>query len=209
MFEQAPLIDTMPLDYKLLEEAVHNGVKKIRLRGPLSEGNVKNRNNRIYPIELLERELNRVLPDIQARKLIGELDHPDDLKIHLDKVSHLVVEAVRVGNKIEGIIEVIDGTPCGQILKGLIDAGVQLGISSRAMGSVARDNEGADIVQEDFTLLTWDIVAQPSFYNSWLTLAESRKLGLLNGRRGSFEAVVDEVLRGTRNGEAITKYFFS
>lgn len=194
IIEQTPLIDVNPFQYTLLEEAEHNGVKKIRLRGPLSEGGVKNRNNRIYPMTLLERELNRVMPDIRARKLIGELDHPDDLKIHLDKVSHLVIEAAVNNGKIVGTIEVIDGTPCGQILRGLIDAGVQLGISSRAMGSVQKNNEGIDIVQEDFTLLTWDVVAQPSFYNSWLTLAESRRLGLVNVETSNFEELLDQNL---------------
>ena len=168
------LIDLMPLTYKLEEDI--SGQKKIRMRGPLSEGNCKNRNNRYYPMPLLEREINKLQPDIQAKKVIGELDHPNDLKIHLDRVSHFITEAHFEGNKLCGTIEVIEGTPCGDILAGLVKSGVQFGISSRAMGSVARGSDGVDVVQEDFSLLTWDIVAQPSNYSSWLSLSESASL---------------------------------
>jgi hypothetical protein len=192
MVSKGILIDTMPLQFKLEEDSSGNG--KLYLRGPLSEGNIKNRNGRIYPTNLLERELKKISPDIQSRRIVGELDHPADLKIHLDRVSHFITEAHFEGNKVIGKIEVIQNTPCGDILAGLIKSGIQLGVSSRAMGSTARNKEGDDIVQEDFSLVTWDVVAQPSNYSSWLNISESFNL---TKNYENLDEMITEVLKAT------------
>lgn len=161
-------------DYEILTEDIEiGGVKTKKLRGPLSEGDIENRNKRIYPKHLLEREVSRLLPDIQARQVLGELDHPDDLKIHLDRVSHVITEASWEGNRLMGTIEILPHTAAGKSLLGLVNSGIRLGISSRGMGSVKMDHTGNGVVQEDLKLITWDVVAQPSNYSSWLTLAES------------------------------------
>lgn len=166
------LFNHMTYDYKVVnEDSEIGGVKTKRLKGPLSEGDVENRNKRRYPKYLLEREVERLMPDILERNVIGELDHPDDLKIHLDKVSHVVTEAYWEGNKLMGTIEILPQTEAGRNLLGLINGGVKLGISSRGVGSVGPDG----VVQEDLRLITWDVVAQPSNYSSWLSLTESYK----------------------------------
>jgi len=172
MYAPNILIDTIPLQYNLQESATENGNKVHRLNGVLSEGGIENRNRRIYPFPLLQREVNRLLEDIGQRRVVGELDHPDDLKIHLDNVSHLITEVHFNDKKVMGTIEIIPETDAGRNLLGLVKAGVNLGISSRAMGSVKQNEQGIFIVQEDLQLLTWDIVAQPSNYSSWLQLAE-------------------------------------
>lgn len=170
------LRQSIAYEYEILKEDVEiGGVKTKKLRGPLSEGDVENRNKRVYPKNLLEREVERLLPDIQSRQVIGELDHPDDLKIHLDRVSHVVTEAAWDGNKLMGTIEILPHTDAGRNLLGLVNSGIKLGISSRGMGSVKMDGNGNGIVQEDLKLITWDVVAQPSNYSSWLSLTESYK----------------------------------
>jgi hypothetical protein len=168
------LKQSIDYDYQILNEDIDiNGVKTKRLRGPLSEGDIENRNNRVYPKYLLEREVERLLPDIKARQVIGELDHPDDLKIHLDRVSHVITEATWEGNKLMGTIEILPHTTAGKNLLGLVQSGIRLGISSRGMGSVRQQANGKNVVQEDLRLITWDVVAQPSNYSSWLSLTES------------------------------------
>ena len=114
------LIEPQVYDYEVLTEAAEiGGVKTKRLRGPLSEGNIENRNKRVYPKHLLEREIERLMPDIQSRQVIGELDHPDDLKIHLDRVSHVITEAAWEGDKLMGNIEILPHTVAGKNLLGL------------------------------------------------------------------------------------------
>jgi hypothetical protein len=171
------LRSTIDLNYELLKEDHElNGVKTCKLRGPLSEGDIENRNRRVYPLHLLKREVDRIMPEIKGRQVIGELDHPDDLKIHLDRVSHVITEAYWDGPKLMGTIEIIPTTDAGKNLLGLVQAGIKLGISSRGMGTVAPTGaDGAGVVQEDLRLITWDIVAQPSNYSSWLSLTESYK----------------------------------
>ena len=196
------LIDTMPLTYQVLTEDTDRGQKIYRLSGDLSEGDVLNRNDRIYPTNLLKRELDRLIEDIKSRRIIGELDHPEDLKIHLERVSHLICEAHFEGNKIIGTIEIIPETDAGRNLLGLVKAGVNLGISSRAMGSLSPNQEGHQIVQEDLKILTWDIVAQPSNYGSWLQLVEefNRKYN----KKNNLEDLLNTKLRRNKD-----EYWFS
>jgi hypothetical protein len=201
MTRQQLLIQTMPLQYQLIKEDIEiNGLKTKRLKGPLSEGDIENRNKRIYPSRLLRREVERLTEDISQRRVIGELDHPDDLKIHLDRVSHVVTEAYWENNKLIGTIEIIPHTPAGQTLLGLVNSNIPLGISSRGMGSVKEEN-GKNVVQEDLQLITWDIVAQPSNYSSWLSLTEGFKpiyldeLGILESKKYNLKDILDYYLK--------------
>jgi len=181
--QYTPLNMLTEFDY-LMEDSEVNGRKTKSLRGILSSGWVGNKNKRKYPTPLLERELNKLYPDIRSRKLLGELDHPSDLKIHLDKVSHLITEAQIEDNNVVGKIEILTGTPAGDLLMGLVNNKVAIGISSRAGGSTVSDREGFQVVQEDFMLLTWDVVAQPSNYSSWLSLVESISWNMDKGTYG-------------------------
>lgn len=159
--------------YQILSEDKENGKKITKLRGLLQQAGIPNGNKRIYPRPILEREISRNSEKIKNRQMLGELDHPAEGKIHLDKVSHCVTELnMEQDGKVNGIVEVFDGTddeggtPQGRILGSLIRRGVKLGISSRGFGSVRKNGEVSE-VQEDFKLITFDIVSDPSTPNAY------------------------------------------
>jgi hypothetical protein len=143
----------------ITEEA---GVKSYFIEGPFLQAELKNRNGRVYPLELLVREVNRYKKEfITANRALGELGHPDSPTINLDRVSHLIVELNQSGNDFMGRAKILN-TPNGTIVKALIDDGVQLGVSSRGVGSLNTTSQG-DVVGDDFYLATAaDIVADPS-----------------------------------------------
>jgi hypothetical protein len=152
----------------LTEERPNNGTKKMCLRGLFQHGNIRNGNGRVYPAPILEREINKNLDKVKGRNMLGELDHPTEGKIHLDQVSHLVTELnMQEDGRVLGAIEVFDGTdeeggtPKGRILSSLIKRGVKLGISSRGFGST-KSHDDVNEVQDDYKLITFDIVADPS-----------------------------------------------
>jgi len=163
------ITDIMPLLFKLEESETVGGVRK--LRGLFHLAETQNANGRVYSKALLEREVGRIMPSIKDRRVLGELDHPDDPRIHLDKSSHVITNLKVDGIKIFGELEALK-TPCGRILEGLIDSGVKLGISSRGLGSLKENDEGIKVVQEDYSLITWDVVPNPSTPEAWLGEAE-------------------------------------
>ena len=158
-------------------------------KGILQRKESMNQNRRRYPSAILEREVSNYQSLIKERRALGELDHPDSSVISLQNVSHNIVEAHWEGNDLIGTIEVlcdrqdgIKGTPSGNILKSLLDAGIKVGISSRGMGSVKEvvdesDGQPAVIVQDDFELLGWDFVSNPSTQEAWQPMV---KEGLLS-----------------------------
>jgi len=136
--------------------------KTMRVRGIFSEADRKNGNGRIYARNLLVREAQKLQPMISERRLCGELDHPSDEVVHLANVSHIITGLTMEGNKLIGEAEFLD-TPSGRILQELAKAGVRIGISSRATGSVEFDmKEDAYRVQDNLKMITWDMVADPS-----------------------------------------------
>ena len=143
----------------ITEEA---GVKSYFIEGPFLQAELKNRNGRVYPLELLVREVNRYKKEfISENRALGELGHPDSPTINLDRVSHLIVQLNQSGNDFMGRAKILD-TPNGKIVKALVDEGVQLGVSSRGVGSLNSTSQG-DVVGDDFFLATAaDIVADPS-----------------------------------------------
>lgn len=149
-------INARPL---ITEEA---GVKSYFIEGPFLQAEIKNKNGRVYPLELLVREVNRYKKElISENRALGELGHPDSPTINLDRVSHLILSLDQSGNDFNGRAKILD-TPNGRIVKALIDDGVQLGVSSRGLGSLNTTSQG-DVVGEDFYLATAaDIVADPS-----------------------------------------------
>ena len=137
--------------------------KKLYIEGVFLQGNIKNRNGRMYPMETLSKEVNRYNETfVQKGRALGELGHPDGPTVNLDRVSHKITSLVAEGNNFRGKAQILN-TPMGKIASSLLDEGVMLGVSSRGVGSLREDRSGAKIVGEDFMLATAaDIVADPS-----------------------------------------------
>ena len=144
----------------LVEEK--NGKKEYKIRGVFLQSEIKNRNGRVYPTEVLVREVNRYTKEfINKNRAFGELGHPDGPTVNLERVCHMVKSLKQDGKDFIGEAKIMD-TPYGKIVKGLIDEGAQLGVSSRGMGSLIQRN-GVNYVKDDFYLATAaDIVADPS-----------------------------------------------
>ena len=145
----------------LVEEK--DGKKHMFIEGIFLQGNLKNRNGRFYPTEVLEKEVGRYNESYVSKgRALGELGHPDGPTVNLDRVSHKIIDLHREGNNFVGKAKLLE-TPMGVIAKNLLDEGVSLGVSSRGMGSLRDTNEGYKVVGEDFMLATAaDIVADPS-----------------------------------------------
>ena len=140
----------------------NNGKKNHYIQGVFLQGEIKNRNGRVYPIDILEREVGRYTTEnISKNRALGELGHPEGPTVNLDRASHKIESLVREGNNYIGKAKILD-TPMGQIAKSLLDEGVSLGVSSRGVGSL-REMGGANYVRDDYQLATAaDIVADPS-----------------------------------------------
>jgi len=140
-----------------------NGKKSMYIEGVFLQGNIKNRNGRMYPMETLRREVGRYNENhIQAGRALGELGHPDGPTVNLDRVSHKIVSLKENGSNFIGKAKLLN-TPMGKIASSLVEEGVKLGVSSRGIGSLKQTREGVNIVGDDFMLATAaDIVADPS-----------------------------------------------
>ena len=140
-----------------------NGKKSLYIEGVFLQGNIKNRNGRMYPIDTLRREVGRYNEsNIVTGRALGELGHPEGPTVNLDRVSHKIVSLKESGSNFIGKAKILD-TPMGQIAKSLIGEGVKLGVSSRGIGSLKPTKEGFNVVGDDFMLATAaDIVADPS-----------------------------------------------
>ena len=140
-----------------------NGKKNLFIEGVFLQGEIKNRNGRMYPIQTLANEVNRYNENfVQKGRALGELGHPDGPTVNLDRVSHKITSLRQEGNNFIGKAQILS-TPMGSIAKSLLGEGVKLGVSSRGVGSLNKCSEGYSVVGEDFTLATAaDIVADPS-----------------------------------------------
>ena len=141
------------------------------LTGKLQEAEIQNGNGRVYPQKVLRREMQNYDKLVKERRALGELDHPDDSVINLKNASHLVTEVWWDGNSVMGKVKVLD-TPSGKVLRSLVDSGVSLGISSRGLGSVSEGTNGTVTVQEDFQLICFDFVSEPSTPGAYMALQE-------------------------------------
>ena len=157
------LISEEATNVEFLTEAKKDGGKNYFIEGIFMQANKKNRNGRIYPTEVLQKEAKRYSDEfIVKKRAFGELGHPDGPTVNLERVSHMIEELEEVGQNFMGRAKVLD-TPYGKIVKNLIDEGAQLGVSSRGMGSLKSGKDGISEVQGDFYLATAaDIVADPS-----------------------------------------------
>jgi len=148
-------------DLECIVEAKENGEKTYVIEGVFAQADQKNRNGRIYPKQIMESAVNKYVQEqVSKKRSVGELNHPEGPTVNLDKVSHLITELKLVGNDVIGKAQILD-TPMGKIVKGLLEGGVQLGVSTRGMGSLEQKN-GVMYVKEDFILSTVDIVQDPS-----------------------------------------------
>ena len=156
------LITEVVEDVQIVTEAKETGEKTYFIEGIFMQGNMKNRNGRVYPVDILEKEVGRYNKEyVEKNRAYGELGHPQGPTINLDRVSHMIKELYRDGDNFRGKAKIMD-TPMGNIVKNLMDEGSTLGVSSRGMGSLKAKN-GVNEVQNDFYLATaGDIVADPS-----------------------------------------------
>jgi len=144
---------------------MENGV--LYLSGRLQTADKQNGNGRVYPENVLKREIKNYMNVVKDNRACGELDHPDDSVVNLKNVSHIITDIWWEGKDVMGKIKVLD-TPSGRILKDLVKAGVKLGISSRGLGSVSEGINGTVVVENDFQLICFDMVSEPSTPNAYV-----------------------------------------
>ena len=163
----------LTVDKGLISESMRSNGGKLFLKGILQKAETLNQNGRIYPKPILEREVRNYQKLIDENRALGECDHPDTAVVELKNTSHIVREAYMQGDVVYGTIEILP-TPSGNIIKDLISAGVTLGISSRGVGSV-QNVGGNTIVQDDFQLICFDMVSEPSTPGAYM-LSEGKKI---------------------------------
>jgi len=171
--------------------------KKVKIMsGTIQRANSPNANSRVYPKPILEREDKKLQESIKGRSCIGELDHPESPIVALENGSHLITKTWWDGDDLKGEIEVLP-TPKGKIVESYIDANVKLGISSRGLGSTSRTNEGNDLVEDDFSLVTYDLVSNPSTFGAYMNLNESKEWKEFCSQNNMFkiEEILDEILQ--------------
>lgn len=171
-------------DVKYLTESSENGKKNLYIEGTFLVGNRVNRNNRMYKMDTLRREVDRYNEEyIKTNRALGELGHPDTPSLNLERVSHKIVSLAEDGDTFYGKALILD-TPYGQIVKNFIDNDVSIGVSSRALGSVAMTKEGYNLVQDDLRLATAaDIVADPSAPGAFVQgIMENKEWMLVDGK---------------------------
>jgi len=201
------LIDTImfDIDPEQLQESIKENGKCI-VKGIIQRANHKNYNERIYPKDILMREVKKYSTKIAERRALGELDHPDSSVVNLQNVSHNVLKVDWNGDDLHGVIEIL-GTPSGNILKELLNAGIKLGISSRGMGSVKEvqledDENGsgsAHQVEEDFELIAFDFVSDPSTQGAFMNKMNESKNYENRSKYAVVESLITDILTNIDN----------
>lgn len=165
------LIDTIPFSMtrKQINESIADNNGRLIVEGVLQRAEAENQNGRIYPTEVLRREVEKYKGrEIKENRAFGELDHPEASVVELKNTSHIVREVWWDGKDVIGKVEILK-TPSGNILKELLQAGCTVGISSRGMGSVKESNNGKTVtVEDDFDLICWDFVSNPSTHGAFM-----------------------------------------
>jgi hypothetical protein len=166
------------------------------LTGILQKSDTRNGNGRVYPDEVLKREMKNYEKLVKENRAIGELDHPDDSVINLKNASHLVTETWWDGGTVMGKVKVLD-TPSGKILESLVNSGVKLGISSRGLGSV-KEHQGNTVVEDDFQLICFDFVSEPSTPDAFMSIRihEGKETGLTKADK--LNRLLNEITRKDR-----------
>lgn len=180
LIQDCTLLDNIQI---LSENSGPNGTMKIR--GVFQRADELNANKRMYKKSLLEGSISKIKPLIEGRMLLGELDHPEASVVRLSTASHLITSLKMKGNEMIGEAEILN-TPAGKIVQTLIKDGVKIGISSRGTGTVTENRDGSKEVNEDFKLITFDVVADPSTRGAYPQLAESKKLDMQDTLKRTF-----------------------
>ena len=162
-----------------------NGRKSMYIEGVFLQGNIKNRNGRMYPMETLRKEVARYNENhVQSGRALGELGHPDTPTVNLDRVSHKIMSLRESGSNFIGKAKILESTPMGKIASSLLSEGVKLGVSSRGIGSLKPTKEGFNVVSDDFMLATAaDIVADPSAPDAFVE-------GIMEGKEWVWEGTI-------------------
>ena len=180
---------------EFITERLKNGKQNLYIEGIFLQGNIKNRNGRMYPMETLQREVARYNEsNVTSGRALGELGHPDGPTVNLDRVSHKIVSLKESGSNFIGKAKILD-TPMGQIAKSLIGEGVKLGVSSRGIGSLKPTKEGFNVVGDDFMLATAaDIVSDPSAPDAFVE-------GIMEGKEWIWEGTTlrEQLANDTKN----------
>lgn len=176
MMKKQLLREWIALDYTpdLIKESREKHEGRIVLPAILQCANVKNQNGRTYPMEILQREVTNYEKIVRERRALGELDHPETSTVALDRASHIVTEIMWDGDRVRGMVEILN-TPKGKILESLLESGVRIGMSSRGVGSTESTNEGVEVVQDDYQLICFDAVSEPSTPGAFIN--ESVEIG--------------------------------
>lgn len=177
------LITEVNEQVRYIAEESSSGKKNLYIEGIFLQSNLKNRNGRMYPGEVMEKEVERYMKESVANKrAFGELGHPDGPSINLDRVSHIITELWKDGDNWMGKAKITE-TPMGNIARGLIESGGQLAVSSRGLGTLRENKEGVQVVQDDFHLATAaDIVADPSAPDAFVRgIMENKEWVIVNG----------------------------
>lgn len=181
---------------KVIVESRDSNGGRLFLRGPMQRFGAANQNRRIYPENVLMREFESYVKQVREGRAVGELDHPDTSTVALSKASHVVREMGWEGNTWMGRIEILP-TPMGKIAETLLESGVMLGISSRGIGSTSTNESGLDVVQDDFALVCFDLVQEPSTHGAFMTpLGESKLVGGGPARADRINRALLELRRG-------------
>jgi hypothetical protein len=180
----------------LLTEAEKVFVKSggMMLSGVVQRADAKNGNGRVYPENILRREVENYKKLIAENRALGELDHPDESVINLKNASHIVTDIWWNGKDVMGKVKVLT-TPSGQILKSLVESGVKLGISSRGLGSV-KEKGGLTYVEDDFQLICFDFVSEPSTVGAFMNLSESKKTPNIFNKSDKINRLLTDIIGG-------------
>lgn len=173
---------------------------KVRLKGIMQKADALNQNGRVYPRDILEREVRNYQKFIVENRALGELDHPDSSVVNLKNVSHMVKEAYLEKGVVYGSVELLD-TPSGKILQSLVESGVKLGISSRGVGSTKKQGD-YHVVQDDFQLICWDYVSEPSTPGAFM-LPEGKTINSADLRKifnksDRIDRIINDILTSKR-----------
>jgi hypothetical protein len=166
-----PLVEIMTFEYsrdQLVESLKNNSSTRTIVKGILQKAEEKNQNGRVYPVEVLRREVDKYNENfVKQKRALGELDHPDSEIVNLKNVSHNILKMWWEGNNLLGEVEILT-TPSGNILKELLKCGITVGISSRGSGSVKKVNESTVEVNDDYSLIAFDFVSNPSTFGAFM-----------------------------------------
>jgi hypothetical protein len=199
--EKKLLIDVMAFEplKQSLTEALSTNSGPFTVKGILQRAEAKNQNGRVYPFETLRREAEKYIDGfIKERRALGELDHPESQVVNLKNASHNIIEMHWEGKDLMGTVEVLS-TPSGNILKELFRSNIRLGISSRGLGSIKKLSENTDQVQDDFELIAFDFVSNPSTRGAFMfptganTLQESVVRNPINNKWATTENIIQDI----------------